>query len=86
VGQGRYCPKHYEQNADRRTTMKYPIEFTNLVARLLEASDAVAAYCSKNGEHELFQFFESGNGADGLRLHIDEAIDAASPTFNALRQ
>jgi hypothetical protein len=60
---------------------RLPDEFTNLLHRLMAASDALAAYCTKHGETELSQIFNRENQQSGLRHYVDEQIAAANPNF-----
>ncbi len=57
-----------------------PDEFTNLLNKLMAASDALSTYCTKHGETELSQFFERET-QHGLRHYVDEKIAAANPNF-----
>ena len=60
---------------------RQPDEFANLLYKLMAASDALSAYCTKHGETELSQFFERGNQQNGLRHYVDEKIAVANPNF-----
>jgi hypothetical protein len=60
---------------------RLPDQFTNLLHKLMAASDALSDYCTKHGETELSHFFERENQQNGLRHYVDEKIAAANPNF-----
>ena len=60
---------------------RIPDEFTDLLHKLLEASDVLSTYCTMHGESELSHFFQRDNQQSGLRHYVDENVAAIDPNF-----